>query len=377
MERSSYNSYYEIDLGALVENYGKIARYVAPVRIMPVLKANAYGMGTVEVAHALVERCGCRAIACSQVFEGLTMRENGLLTPDILVMGPVLEQALPLAVQWDLQIPLFTVQGVWNLNREAARQGKMAKGQIKIETGMNRIGVHPGDGLDELIRTIRQCPNVQVTGVFSHFAQAEIPEDPFTHRQFRLHRQAVDQLRRAGFDLRYDHCCNTGAAEWFSEAVQASTHIRVGSLVLGYSDIADGSNPIQLRDMLSWRSHIFHIKRVYPGETVGYDQFFKADKPTDLALVGVGFADGLFCPMVRSGGPVLVNDTRTHFIDTCMDQAFIDVTGIDCKVGDPVTLWGRSPSGRAFLSPQELSKYGQIYTAYTSVCPDRIKRIYV
>lgn len=377
MELSLYNSYYEIDLGALEDNYARIQSYVAPAQMMPVLKANAYGMGTVEIARTLVERCGCQVIACSQIFEGITLRENGIVTPDILIIGPVLDQSLPHAVHGNLQIPVFTPEGVYALSREASRQGKQAKAQIKIETGLNRIGVKPGEELDALIQAIRQCPNVEITGAYTHFAQAETPGDPFTLQQFRLYQQGIAQLQEQGFTLQYLHCCNTGATEWFSEAIQFSTHIRAGSLVLGYSDISDGSNPIQVRDMLSWRSQIFHIKRVYPGESVSYDQFFKPDKPTDLAIVGVGFADGLFCPMVRSGGSVLVNDTRTHFVDTCMDQCYIDVTGIDCKVGDPVTFWGFSPDHKAYLSPEEFSKYGQIYTAYTSACPDRIKKVYI
>lgn len=377
MEPSCYNSYYEIHLDTLVDNYERIARFTAPAKVMPVLKANAYGMGTAEVAQALTERCGCPIFACSQVYEGLVIREAGILEPDILIIGPVLEQALPHVVRQNLQIPLFAPEGVFALSREADRQGRRVKAQIKVETGLNRIGARPGAELDAVIRAVRQCPNVEISGAFTHFAQAEYPGDSFTIEQYRRFQEGVAQLRESGFALEYVHSCNTGATEWFREAVEGSTHVRVGSLLFGYSDISDGSNPVQVRDMLSWRSYISHIKRVMPGESVGYDQFFKPDRPTDLAVVGVGFADGLFCPMVKKQGAVLVNDTRTHFVDTCMDQCFIDITGIDCKVGDPVTFWGYSPSGAAYLSPEEFSRYGQIYTAYTSHCPDRVRRIYV
>lgn len=377
MDPTCYNSYYEIDLGALEENYQRISRFIAPTQTIPVLKADAYGMGTLELAQAFTQRCGCTLLACSQVYEALVMREGGVTGADILVIGPVPDQALPHVVRWDLQIPLFTCQGALALSREASRQGRTIKAQIKIETGLNRIGARPGEELQALIGTLLQCPNIQIVGAFTHFAQAEYPEDAFTKEQFARFRAGVQQLQAAGLQLDCIHCCNTGAAEWYTEALAFSTHIRVGSLALGYSDIADGSNPMGVRDMLSWRSCIHHIKRVMPGESVGYDRRFRPDRPTDLAVVGVGFADGLLCSMARNDGPVLVNDTRTHYIDTCMDQCFIDVTGIDCKVGDPVTFWGSSPSGRAYLSPQELSKYGQIYTAYTSHCPERIGRIYI
>lgn len=377
MDLTCYNSYYEVNLSVLEENFKKISRFIAPAQVIPVLKADAYGMGALEIARVLTERCGCRTLACSQTYEGLVLREGGITDAEILIMGPVLHDTLPHAVRWDMQIPLFTPERVRSLSREAARQGKTVKAQIKIETGLNRIGAWPGKQLQEVIDALHQCPNIQVVGVFTHFAQAETPEDAFTKEQFAVFKEGVAQLEEAGFHLSYIHCCNTGASEWYREALDFSTHIRAGSLVLGYSDIADGSNPMGLQEMLSWRTTASFIRHVEPGETVSYDRLFKAEKPTDIAVVSVGFADGILCAMARSHGPVLVNDQRAHYVDTCMDQCFVDVTGLDCRVGDPVTLWGYSPSGRAFLSPQELSKYGQVYTAYTSQRPDRIGRIYI
>lgn len=376
MELSCYNSYYEVDLGGILENYERIRRYIAPAEVIPVIKANAYGMGTVEVARAMAERGGCPVLACAQVFEGLSIREAGILSPEILIIGPVADATIPHAVRNDLQIPLYTPQGVLALSAEATRQGKHVRAQIKIETGMNRMGARPGEELEQLLSTLAQCPNIEITGAYTHFVQAEIAGDEVTRQQFQRFQAGIRQIRDAGLSLRYVHCCNTGATEWFQEAVEFSTHVRVGSLFLGYSDLVGGSNPIGVQDVLSWRGTVAHVKTVYPGETVSYDCLFKPDKPTDIALVGVGFADGLFCPMCRHDGPVLVNGVRTHFIDTCMDQCFIDVTGIPCKAGDEVTFFGHSKTG-AFLSPQEFSKYGQIYTAYTASAPERVKRIYI
>ena len=110
MELSCYNSYYEIRLETLWENYEKILRFTAPARVIPVLKANAYGMGTSEMAQMLVDICHCPILACAQVYDGLAIRQSGVVTPDILIIGPVLEQAMPHAVRWDLQIPVFTVE---------------------------------------------------------------------------------------------------------------------------------------------------------------------------------------------------------------------------------------------------------------------------
>ena len=293
MDLTCYNSYYEVNLSVLEENFKKISRFIAPAQVIPVLKADAYGMGALEIARVLTERCGCRTLACSQTYEGLVLREGGITDAEILIMGPVLHDTLPHAVRWDMQIPLFTSERVRSLSREAARQGKTVKAQIKIETGLNRIGAWPGKQLQEVIDALHQCPNIQVVGAFTHFAQAETPEDAFTKEQFAVFKEGVAQLEEAGFHLSYIHCCNTGASEWYREALDFSTHIRAGSLVLGYSDIADGSNPMGLQEMLSWRTTASFIRHVEPGETVSYDRLFKAEKPTDIAVVSVGFADGI------------------------------------------------------------------------------------
>lgn len=137
MDLTCYNSYYEVNLSVLEENFKKISRFIAPAQVIPVLKADAYGMGALEIARVLTERCGCRTLACSQTYEGLVLRKGGITDAEILIMGPVLHDTLPHAVRWDMQIPLFTPERVRSLSREAARQGKTVKAQIKIETGLN------------------------------------------------------------------------------------------------------------------------------------------------------------------------------------------------------------------------------------------------
>ena len=185
MELSCYNSYYEVDLGGILENYERIRRYIAPVEVIPVIKANAYGMGTVEVARAMAERGGCPVLACAQVFEGLSIREAGILSPEILIIGPVADATIPHAVRNDLQIPLYTPQGVSALSAEATRQGKHVRAQIKIETGMIRMGARPGEELEQLLSTLAQCPNIEITGAYTHFVQAEIAGDEVTRQQFQ------------------------------------------------------------------------------------------------------------------------------------------------------------------------------------------------
>lgn len=375
MDLSYYNSYYEVNLPTIGENFRKIQAYIGKTQIMPVLKADAYGLGLVRIAQYLCQQCSVEVFACAQVCEGVTLRQNGITVP-ILILGPAPFHTLSYVVEYDLQIPVFSAEGLRQLDAEAKKQKKIARAQIKIETGMNRIGVKLGEPLDQLLAVLTECSNIEITGAYTHFVQADLGDDPFTRHQYMQYQAAVQQIEAQGISLTYRHTCNTPATEWFTEAVADSTHIRVGSLVLGYSDMEDGSNPIEVREALSWRSFITNIHTVYPGESVSYSRFFQPTVPTRVATVGVGFGDGLYNPLAKQSGPVLVNDTRTHYLDTCMDQCFVDVTGLDCKIGDEVTLFGYTKNG-VLLSPKEFAPYGQIYTAHTSATSFRTQKIYL
>ena len=373
---SIYNSYYEINLQRIKENVRKIKLYHKNVELMPVLKSNAYGMGTAKIASYLYHNCGIDVMACAQVCEGIQMRRANVDCP-VLILGPVPDNAKPYAVENDLMPPVFTPDIAKKFQEEGELQHKIVEIQIKIETGMHRIGVDIGKDLEELLDVIEGCSNLKVVGAFSHFVEADIRDSEFTKQQFEIFKKGVEQIEARGIKLKYKHICNTSASEWFQEAIDFSTHLRVGSLFFGYSDIADSSNPINVKEVLSWRASITALKTVKPGESAGYSRYFKPDKETKIAIVGVGFGDGLSNIKAKHGGPVYVNDTLTHYVDTCMDQCFIDVTGIDCNVGDVVTIFGYTPGGK-LLSPQDFSpSYGEIYTGYTCVGGLRAGTVYL
>ena len=225
--------------------------------------------------------------------------------------------------------------------------------QVKIETGMGRLGVKPGAELSGLLDTVAALPNLEITGFFTHFATAETEEEPYAIEQHRIFLEALAEANARALSLRYVHCCNTGGATWFREAF--GTHVRAGCIVLGIPSMNNHTNPLGLREALSWRAAITHIHWLEPGESCGYERFFVAQKRTRVAIINVGYGDGLYRPISTSGGPVIVNDTRTRFLAGCMDQCIIDVTGIPCAVGDEVTLIGRSRGG-AVLSINELTE---------------------
>lgn len=299
MELEHYNSYLQVDLGEIEGNIGRIRRHIGPGRdIIPVVKGNAYGLGTVGVARMLSQRCGIRLMANANVQEAIQIRQAGIET-DLMILGGLPPHAIPYAAQYDLQLAVFNRQTALLLDRACRDQGKIGKIQIKLETGMGRIGVRPGQELEQLLDCLEETSHLEVEGVFTHYADAFHPGSQYTKEQFALFEQGVAQLNSRGIRPRYIHTANTGATVWFPESF--CTHVRCGSLYLGYSNIAGRENPLGVRQAACWRAFITNIRQIEPGESVGYQRHFIAEKPTRVATVDVGYSAGLNRPLAQIG----------------------------------------------------------------------------
>jgi alanine racemase len=366
----------EVDLVALRANIDKTLSHLAGrCRMMPTVKANAYGMGLTRVARVLTQEFRIPDITVAQVYEGLRLRAAGE-TCGLLVMGAAPAAAIPAAVEADLILTVFQAEMAEKIDAAARAAGKTAAIHITIDTGMNRLGVRPGPELDALLTVFKALRHLRVAGIFTHFATSDNRRDIHTMAQFEGFQAAVAQARAAGFDFEYVHCCNSGAIIWYDAALDFSTHCRPGSLYMGYDMMADRSNPLGVREVMSWRAGLTNIHWVQPGEAVGYSRRFQPAAPTRVGTVGVGYGDGLFRPMATGYGPVLVGDTRTRYLGSCMDQCFVDVTGIDCAVGDEVTIVGYSRGG-ALLSAFDIEDFtGQCYQNALTSINDRVCRIY-
>ena len=370
-----FNSYFEVDLTQIKKNIELVRKRIGEGHeIMPVLKGNCYGSGTVEVATAIEKDCHINIFGCAHVFEGIEMRKAGI-TCDILLLSPPAQHGIKYAIENDLQLPAFEELSIRRMSEEAALQGKVAKVHIKVETGMNRIGVKPGKDLERIVNLIKEVGHIEIVGIFTHFATSNELYNDFTKEQLRLFKAAVQQVEAMGIEPKYVHCCNSNAIVWLDDGY--FTHVRTGSLYLGYSLIDEGDLHIGVKETASWRAFIVNIKEVFPGEQVGYNGAFVPTKPTRVATISVGYADGLYRPLATTGGPVFVNGRRTKYLGLCMDQTFIDVTGIDCKIGDEVTLFGYDKVTGELLSAYELQKHtDQTYVyQFCSIGP-RVKRIY-
>ena len=377
MDIGMYNSYLEVNFGKMKESFRKVQAAAGSRGVIPVLKANAYGIGLLPMADFLVNTMGCDVMAVAQTSEGVQLREGGFRRADIMLLGPAPEHAVIYAVENDLLLPIFNEQNARWASEAACKLGKTARVQIKIDTGMNRIGVAHGAPLDAFLNTLKTLPALQVEGVFTYFVNATYTDDPQTPVAYAKFEQAVYQIREAGIDPRYIHCCNTGATSWF-KGDRISTHVRPGSLYMGYDSMDDGTNWLEVEEGISWRAFITNIHTVKAGESCGYCNHHVCETDTVVATVDIGYADGLYRPMAQggTGGVCLVNDSRCKYLATSMDQTMVDVTGVDCKVGDQVTVFGFSLGG-AKLPLAELQNYtNQNLSLPLCLTNHRVKRIY-
>ena len=381
MDINYYNSRLDINLDAISRNIEKIRAYTGGLQVLPVVKSNAYGLGTAEIARHLVKNCGIRLLAAARIFEACQIQDAGCAETEIMILGPVPPCSIPVAVERDIQIPLFLKSDALLLSQETHRRGlPCVKAHLKIETGMNRIGVKPGAELEEFLRYIKGLGNIEIDGVFTHFATADQAQygegNPFTRQQLALFQRALAQTRDAGISPRFIHCCNTGGTTWLKEAYPLSTHVRVGSLYLGYSSVQDDWNPVNVEECASWKTLIVNLRDIQPGESVGYGRAFMPNTPTRVAVIGIGYGDGYLRSFAAAGAPVLIGGRRCKFVGVAMDQSFVDVTGVECEIGDPVTLFGEDGRGNRISGLEIGHLMGETRLAMFTHITQRVARVY-
>ena len=351
-ESIEYTSCFEIDLDGVKRNVERIQKHIgSECGLIGVVKGNAYGFGLERMARFLTDECGLTILAVAHVCEGIQLRRAGIRC-DILVMSAIPERLIGLVYEHDLQIPVFNSRIARALEAEGAKRNRKLRVHVKIETGMNRMGAKPDAELGEVLTSLRGAAHLDVVGVYTHFATARIEGNAFTKEQLSRFRRGVDQLFAAGFSPKYVHAANSGAVMWLPESY--FTHVRSASLIIGYARLKESAdeNPLRVEEPAAWRTTITNIYEVLPGETVGYARYFAPEERTLIALAPVGSNDGVIRDVALHDGPVIVNGQKTHYVGVCMDQCFIDVTNVGCKIGDVVTIFGRD--GQEYISPLEL-----------------------
>ena len=348
MNISMHNSYILLNTDALRRNIRTVLDEMSgETALIPVLKDDAYGLGLKRVAEVLMEFPEIGMMAISHVSEGVQLREMGW-SGEILVLGGTMGFLLPTAVEQDLTLTVGRLDMVPELARLARERGKKAKVQLKVETGLHRIGVLPGEEMDVLIGELKESGDaVEVTGVFTHFADLDNGE--LAREQCNLFQQAEAQLKEGGIAVPMRHICGSAGSEL--QPQYRMDAVRIGRRL--YMD--HPTRPVgNIEEVASWRTFITNIRHLKAGDQLGYGGHCVLERDAVVATIGVGYGDGLNTALADCRAPVLVGGQQAKLLTCCMDQSMIDVTGIPCKVDDEVTLFGYDSQGN-YLSSQEVS----------------------
>lgn len=364
MDTSLYSSALYVDMNIFDNNIQILTR--RHKLLIPVLKSDAYGLGLLPMARRLMQHPGVKMLAVAQVLEGAVLREGGI-GGEILVLGGTLPRQWQAAAELGLTLTV-TRPGMVT---ELTRLGKAMNVHLKIETGLNRNGIRPGDELAGVIDELKKSCYVNLTGTYSHFAQAEAPDRQRCAEQKAEFDKALAQLRETGIDPGLRHMSNSAAAEWMQEAEYDAVRIGRGL----YMDAQDA--PLgQIREVASWRAAIVGLRDLPVGTRLGYGQGITLDRDTRVAMVNVGYGDGLNHRVAR-GGPALVGGKTACFLGCCMDQSFLDVGDIPCDIGSEVTLFGYDGTGN-FLSSQEVARLcDDEGCGLTAALGSRVARVYL
>jgi alanine racemase len=332
-------TYAEIDLRAIHHNLKQVRKQVGRhPQIMAVVKANAYGHGMIPVAKFILKEKLASHLGVAIVEEGITLRQNGIDAPVVVLTAPP-EPQLELFVENNLGATLCSLSIARNLNNIAAGMGKKAVVHVKVDTGMGRIGIAPKDTMS-FIDEIKTLRNVEVAGIFTHFATSDEKNLAFARKQLSDFTSLLRNLDGAGFHIPLKHCANSGAILQLKESYLDM--VRPGIMVYGLYPSREVRKSVPLKPAMSIRSRIEFMKTVEKGTSVSYGRRYYTSSRTNIASVSIGYADG-FSRRLTNKSDVLVNGKKYPVVGTiCMDQLMIDLGGrTSCKIGDRVTLMGR------------------------------------
>ena len=366
-----------IDLDNVENNITQIERVItAPQGIYAVIKADGYGHGAVPIATVLEKHDAVKGYAVATAEEALQLLDAGI-RKEILVIGYTFPYAYADMINKGIRMTIFredTLEELENISRDL---GKKAIVHIKVDTGMSRIGISPFDEGLELIKKAIASEYIEVEGIFTHFARADETDKTSANEQFELFKSFVEGVEAdTGFKFKVKHCSNSAAIIDMSYAHMDA--VRAGIILYGLRPSDEvNMDSIDLKPVMSLVSHITYIKNVPQGTPVSYGGTFVTKRPTRIATIPVGYADG-YPRALSNKSSVIIRGMKAPVLGrVCMDQMMVDVTFIpDAKEGDTVTLVGKE--GDCVITMDDLSKLSD-HLNYEFVCDigKRVPRLFI
>ncbi len=360
----------EVNLTRLSRNLQAIRAHVAPAKVMIIVKANAYGHGLAEVAKHLGPLADYIGVAVLE--EGIFLRELGVTAP-ILVLGGIWGDQVPQYLRHDLTLSASSVERLEQIDDAAARLGVKAKVHLKIDTGMERIGVHYYSA-QTLQEAALQFRHVQVEGIFSHFANSDAVDLSHARLQLERFQEVLRFYEKNSLPMPIRHMANSAAILQLKE-----THldmVRPGILLYGVYPAKQVMRTVEVLPALAWKSRVVYFKVVRAGHPVSYGSTWQSDHPVRIVTVPVGYGDGYFRSMSNQAQVLIRGKKYPQVGRICMDQLMVNIENDSAFNGDEVTLLGEM--GSTAITAQELADWaGTIpYEILTNI-NTRVPRVYI
>lgn len=330
----------EINLNAAAYNLNSMKENLEEgTRMIAVLKTDGYGHGAIPIARMAEAYDYLWGFATATVEEALQLRQAGIRKP-VLILGFTFPDACEEIVRQEIRPTVFTMAAAEQLSREAVRQGRTVSIHIKVDTGMSRIGLKDDQEGAELVREISLLPNVELEGLYTHFARADERDKGPAREQLARFQAFAGLLKDRGVKIRMHHCSNSAGIFDLKEANMDA--VRAGISIYGLYPSEDVNRlAVPVIPVMTLKSHVVYVKEIGPGTSVSYGGTFTAEKPMRIATVPVGYGDG-YPRSLSNKGKVIIRGRQASILGRiCMDQFMVDVTDIpEARPGDLVTLIG-------------------------------------
>ena len=368
----------EIDLDAIEQNINEIKRLIKDdTQIIGVIKTDGYGHGAIPIARVLQQDERIWGFAVATAEEAISLREHKIKKP-VLILGYTFPYCYEKLIEEDIRPAVYMYDTAKALSDAAASVQKKCKIHVKVETGMSRIGIHPDDEGLALLKSIVQLPNIEIEGIFTHFATADEKDKTKAYNQFEKYQDFVEKAEKElGIRFPMKHVSNSAGIVEMPEANLDA--VRAGIILYGLWPSAEvkEDGKISLAPALELKSRVVYVKTVPKNQEISYGGIYKTFRDTRVATICLGYGDG-YPRSLSNIGYILVNGQKAQIIGrVCMDQFMVDVTDIDGEIciGDEVTLIGKA--GNEEITMEELGDLSGRFN-YELACDlgKRIPRIY-
>jgi len=363
----------EVNLDNLAHNIKEVRRVTKPeAMVTAVIKADGYGHGSVEIGQTLLDN-GADRFAVATLTEAIQLRKYYKEVP-ILVLGYTPEEDSDEVIRHNLIQTVYAFEQAQALDRVAKENRVKAKVHIKLDTGMGRLGLRAEKDAVIVTEYISKLGNIEIEGIYTHFAVADEVNKDYTLSQVKKYNMVIEELEALGIQIPIKHVSNSAAIIDLPELNY--NMVRAGIMLYGLYPSHDVSHEnVKLKEVMSLKARISHVKQVGPGVGVSYGLLYTTEQDTTIGTIPLGYADGYTRLYTGNAKAIVEGEVRPIIGRICMDQCMVDLTGLDVQRGDEITLFG--PAGGHHITIDEVASWIDTIN-YEVVCmiSKRVPRVY-